>query len=183
MRCYTTLDMPTRMAILTLLIAAALSADTRPAVEPNRGQFSEAVLFGSRNGPVQTAVTADGLLFARRADTLRVRFGHAGPLACRPDSPLEGKSNYLDGQPAVRDVPRYRAVSCANLYDGIGWRVYDNGRAFEQDWTVVRGADLSAIQFAVENSNAVRAIAAYRYKFGTGIPQQRPKRHHYLRLR
>jgi hypothetical protein len=157
----------------TALAVAVPKASPRAAqmqFEPNRGQAAAETKFIARDAGFTVEVLADGMRLRERSGqhdaapheaTMRFVGARRGG-SFEPGERADGVSHYLVGADAsrwLRDVPRYRQLRYASLYDGIDLVYYGLESAFEYDLVVRPGADPSRIRLDVASGHAPTVAA------------------------
>ena len=117
--------------------------------EPNRGQWEDHVLFGSRAPEYMLYLTRDAAVLQTGAGVLEMRL--AGGLPPARVEPLERRrsfsSHFVGGRKNwLPQVEHYSKVRYAGVYPGIDLLYYGRGRELEHDFVVAPGADHSAIR-------------------------------------
>lgn len=136
--------------------------------EPNVGQFDRRVRFLARAQDTSIFLTQNALFIAwqanqtqrgasgRSAESVRIEFADANHEAkAIGEDELPEKTNYLVGRnrSAWRlNVPDYSSVRYANLYPGVGARIYGGEQGLEYDLTAARASDVSRISLRIEGA-------------------------------
>jgi len=137
--------------------------------EPNRGQADAKAHFIARSPQLRADVRDDGVdLTPARAEgpaaTARLRFANArrgGTFEARERA--EGHANYLVGNDPsrwLRDLPYYKQLRYADLYEGIDLVYYSRDGDLEYDFVVKPGADPSRIRMKLAGKHTPRIDAA-----------------------
>ncbi|MFM2126038.1 MAG: hypothetical protein RL328_2489, partial [Acidobacteriota bacterium] len=132
-----------------LLAAWIAGASGLPAVfVPNAGQAPEAVRFVAEAGGVRAGFLRDGVVFVRPGASLRMRFVGAGEAVLDGEHPLEGRANFLLGEPEAwrSGVPMFAGVVYRGLYPGIDAAYGVEEDALKSEYRVAAGADASRIR-------------------------------------
>jgi hypothetical protein len=140
--------------------------------EPNVGQTDTRVQYLSHGPGFTLFLTANGATFAfarpgqlpkpgtpSTFDVVRLQFtgANAAPTVTGQQL-LPGYTNYLVGNNPANGhahVSQYGQVLYHDLYPGIDWRVYGNGRQLEYDFVVAPGADPGQIRLSWQGVQAV----------------------------
>lgn len=145
------------------LTSVRIRAERFVQFEPNRGQADRKILYLARSKQLRVEVREDGIdLTPARTDgaiaTVGLRFDKArrgGRFDAR--EPGDGHANYLVGSdPAhwLRDLPYFKQLRYANLYDGIDLVYYSRDGELEYDLVVKPGADPGRIRMHVDGGYA-----------------------------
>lgn len=148
--------------------ASALSGS--PALEPNVGQWPDAVRFVQRNGSLTTWLTGDGLTFdlhrvtPERIEGAVVRLRLLGTTAdakTTGEGRRLGRYNHLIGprRDWVRDVPTFDRARTTGVYDGVDLRVSTRDGYPAYDFEVAAGADPGQIAIEVEGVDELELAA------------------------
>jgi hypothetical protein len=122
-----------------------------PAPEPGR--------FVAQQADARVEVACDGIEVAWGASEPRVRIEFAGArpgLHAVASEPRPGRVHYLIGRDASRwrrNLPLYGRVTCAGLGPGLDLAVYGRDGRVEFDVIAAPGADLAALELAVEGAD------------------------------
>ena len=131
--------------------------------EPNRGQADAAAQFVARSPQLRADVRDDGIdLTPERAggpaETVRLRFADArrgGGFDARERG--QGSANYLVGNDPsrwLRDLPYYKQLRYAGLYEGIDLVYYSRDGELEYDFVVQPNADPLRIRMKLAGKHA-----------------------------
>jgi hypothetical protein len=122
-----------------------------PAPEPGR--------FVAHQADARIEVACDGLEVAWGAQEPRVRIEFAGAksgLHAVASEPQPGRVNYLIGRNAARwrrNLPLHGRVTCAGVRPGLDLAVYGRDGRVEFDVIAAPGADLAALELAIEGAD------------------------------
>lgn len=146
--------------------------------EINQGQTDESVRFMSRGGNhalllKQTEAqlvlpgkkksltgSPSGTARNERPDVLKMKLAHANDKAAIEGlDELPGRTNYFVGNNPDnwrKDVPTYKRVKYAGVYEGVDLVYYGDQRELEYDLLVAPNADPSVIKLSFENAQAIK---------------------------
>lgn len=148
--------------------ASSMLAGLPVAFIENQGQWDARARFMARRGGMVAWFEEDALTLQLRKDesegsvsTAVVRMAFEG---ASPKTRLEGEGrrpgvfNYYVGNDPAKwhtGVPSYSAVVYRDVYDGVGIRIRDSGRALEYDVLLAPGADLAQVVIRCDGIEAL----------------------------
>ena len=119
----------------------------------------EAGRFIARQADARVEIGCDAIEVAWGAREPRVRIGFAGADAgvhAVPSEPQPGRVHYLVGSDATqwrRNLPLHGRVTCSGIRPGLDLAVYGRDGRLEFDVIAAPGADLAALELAIEGAD------------------------------
>ena len=147
---------PSALAALPEQAAASLNSPAWMVIE-NQGQYPARLRYCGRGPGLSCFFAPDSIYLAGLPDC-RPELSQSGPgrlvkfeplgmapdVTLRPQEPLPGRVNYLQGADAQnwrRDLPTYQAVLYQEAYPGIDLKFYGAGNQLEYDIVIRPGGD------------------------------------------
>jgi hypothetical protein len=161
-----------RFALLAALMSGTLLQAASPPkqldrslrFEPNRGQVDKQIEWIARGQGFEVALSRDNLkmVVAGEGSTrqmLDMKLGGSHPWTDVTGlEPTGGVSNYLlgkDGQHSLSNIPHYRALRIAGVYDGIDLVLHNAEGKLEYDFVVHPGADPNQIRLSFAGQRGI----------------------------